>query len=83
MVEHLELPFLMLNMARVGAVNVAGTTEDIPLERVQNPASVLKETATEISLRFQSGRVCNSWGKPWPLAALSREQRSEEWPNSS
>jgi DNA-binding IclR family transcriptional regulator len=41
----------------VGAVSVAGTTEDIPLERVQNLASALKETATDISLRFQSGRV--------------------------
>jgi DNA-binding IclR family transcriptional regulator len=41
----------------VGAVSVAGTTEDIPLERVQNLASTLKEIATEISLRFQSGRA--------------------------
>lgn len=41
----------------VGAVSVAGTTEDIPLERVQNLASTVKETATEISLHFQSGRL--------------------------
>lgn len=41
----------------VGAVSVAGTTEDIPLDRVPNLACTLKETATEISLRFQSGRA--------------------------
>lgn len=41
----------------VAAVSVAGTTEDIPLDRVQTLATILRQTAAEISRRFQSVRV--------------------------
>jgi DNA-binding IclR family transcriptional regulator len=38
----------------VAAVSVAGTTDDIPLDRVQALAVTLRQTADEISRRFQS-----------------------------
>jgi DNA-binding IclR family transcriptional regulator len=41
----------------VAAVSVAGTTKDIPLDRVQNLAATLRQAADEISRRFQSVRV--------------------------
>jgi IclR family transcriptional regulator, KDG regulon repressor len=41
----------------VAAVSVAGTTEDIPLERVRALAVILRQTADEISRRVQSVRV--------------------------
>jgi DNA-binding IclR family transcriptional regulator len=41
----------------VAAVSVAGTTADIPLDRVQNLAATLRQAADEISRRFQSVHV--------------------------
>jgi IclR family KDG regulon transcriptional repressor len=41
----------------VAAVSVAGTTEDIPLDRVQALAVTLRQTATEISRHLQPIRV--------------------------
>jgi DNA-binding IclR family transcriptional regulator len=41
----------------VAAVSVAGTTDDIPLDRVEFLAAALRQTAGEISRRFQSVRV--------------------------
>lgn len=39
----------------IAAVSVAGTIEDIPLDRVQILAGTLRQTADEISRRLQSG----------------------------
>ena len=41
----------------VAAVSVAGTTEDIPLDRVQTLAVTLRQTAADISRQFQSVRL--------------------------
>jgi DNA-binding IclR family transcriptional regulator len=41
----------------VAAVSVAGTTEDIPLDRVRTLAVTLRQTASEISRCFQSMRI--------------------------
>jgi len=41
----------------VAAVSVAGTTEDIRLDRVQILAATLRQTAAEISRRLQSVRI--------------------------
>lgn len=50
-------PIFDAEQRTVAAVSMAGTTEDIPLERVQTLAATLKQTAAEISRRFQSVRV--------------------------
>ncbi len=50
-------PIFDAEQMTVGAVSVAGTTDDIPLDRVQNLASTLTQTAAEISLRLQSARI--------------------------
>lgn len=49
-------PIFDAEQRTVAAVSVAGTTIDIPLDRVQTLAATLKQTAAEISLRFQSIR---------------------------
>jgi DNA-binding IclR family transcriptional regulator len=41
----------------VAAVSLAGTTEDIRLDRVQTLAAALQQTAAEISRRLQSVRI--------------------------
>ena len=50
-------PIFDAEQRTVAAVSVAGTTEDIPLDRVQTLATTLRQTAAEISRRFQSVRV--------------------------
>jgi DNA-binding IclR family transcriptional regulator len=50
-------PIFDADQKTVAAVSVAGTTADIPLERVQALAVTLKQTAAEISRRFQATRI--------------------------
>ena len=50
-------PIFGVDQKTVAAVSVAGTTADIPLERVQTLAATVKQTAAEISRRFQSMQV--------------------------
>lgn len=41
----------------IAAISFAGTTEDIPLDRVQTLAATLRQTSGEISRRLQSMRI--------------------------
>jgi DNA-binding IclR family transcriptional regulator len=50
-------PIFDVEHKTVAAVSVAGTVDDIPLDRVQALAVTLRQTADEISRRFQSVRV--------------------------
>jgi DNA-binding IclR family transcriptional regulator len=50
-------PIFDVEQRTVAAISLAGTTEDIPLDRVQTLAAILRQTAAEIARRFQSVRV--------------------------
>jgi DNA-binding IclR family transcriptional regulator len=50
-------PIFDAEQKTVAALSVAGTTDDIPLDRVRTLAATLKQTAAEISRRLQSMRV--------------------------
>ena len=55
-VRCVGVPILDSNQQAFAAISLAGTTELIPLERVQSLASSLKQTASEISFQLRSPR---------------------------
>jgi len=55
-VRCVGVPILDRNQQAFAAISLAGTTELIPLERVQSLASSLKQTASEISFQLRSPR---------------------------
>ena len=55
-VRCVGVPILDSNQQAFAAISLAGTTQLIPLERVESLANSLKQTASEISLQIRSPR---------------------------
>ena len=69
-VRCVGVPILDVDQRALAAISLAGTTEQIPLEKVRNLAVALKQTATEISYELVSPRGESFAGSETLVAAL-------------